>query len=132
MTYEFLSEQWIAEAKVIRADFDAGPSAVLLTMNLNITEVPFGNSPLLAHLDTAKGVLALDYGHLESPDVLITVDWATAKALLIDGKPQAAMNAFMAGKVRVEGDMAKLMGLQSGSVDERSEAVIARLREITT
>ena len=43
----------------------------------------------------------------------MTVDYDTAKAILIEGNPQAGMQAFMAGKVRVEGDMAKLMALQA-------------------
>jgi hypothetical protein len=132
MTYEFLSPEWILEARVIRDEFasDDAP-AIVLAMNLTITEVPFGDSPLKAHLDTTVGVLALDYGHHPSADISITVDWATAKALLIDGNPQAAMSAFMAGKVRVEGDMAKLVALQNSPGDARSEAVIERLRAIT-
>ncbi len=133
MTYEFLSPEWILEARVIRDEFDGvEPPAVLLAMNLTITEVPFGESPLKAHLDTSVGVLALDYGHHPHPDISITVDWATAKALLIDGNPQAAMSAFMAGKVRVEGDMAKLVAMQSSSPDPNSVSVIERLRAITT
>lgn len=133
MTYDFLSPEWILEARVIRDEFDTGAEpAILLAMNLTVTEVPFGDSPLKAHLDTSVGVLALDYGHHPKPDVSITVDWATAKALLIDGNPQAAMGAFMAGKVRVEGDMAKLVGLQNAPVDDRSQGVIERLRLITT
>ncbi len=55
----------------------------------------------------------LDTGHLEIQDLKVTVDYVTAKAILIEGNPQAGMQAFMAGKVRVEGDMAKLMALQS-------------------
>ena len=42
----------------------------------------------------------------------MTVDYDTAKAILIEGNPQAGMQAFMAGKVKVEGDMAKLMALR--------------------
>jgi hypothetical protein len=133
MTYDFLSPEWIEQARVIREEFDTGQApALLLTMNLTVTDVPFGDSPLQAHLDTSVGVLAIDYGHHPHPDVSITVDWATAKALLIDGNPQAAMSAFMAGKVRIEGDMAKLVSMQSATPDAASVSVIDRLRAITT
>jgi len=32
----------------------------------------------------------------------VTVDYITAKAILVDGNPQAAMTAFMNGKIRLE------------------------------
>ncbi len=132
MPYEFLSPEWIDAARAIRDELgDPGTPPVAMVMNLIVTDVPFGASPLHAHLDTTVGVLALDEGHHASPDIIITVDWATAKALLIDGKPQAAMSAFMAGKVRVEGDMSKLVAMQNQPIDERSVSVVDRLRAIT-
>ena len=132
MTYEFLSPEWLAEAHLIRAEFgDVGPMAVIVVMNLIITEVPFGQSPLHVQLDTTVGILALDYGHHPAADMAITLDWATAKALLIEGNSQAAMGAFMAGKIRIEGDMAKLVAFSSATPDPRSEGVILRLRAIT-
>jgi hypothetical protein len=131
-TYEFLSLEWIEAAQRIRAEVGEPTSTpVPVTMNLIVTDAPFETSPLEAHLDTSEGALALDYGHRPEPDILITVDWATAKALLVDGNTQAAMSAFMAGRVRVEGDMGKLMALSGSSLDERSERVVVRLREIT-
>ena len=42
------------------------------------------------------------------------------------------MQAFMAGKVKVEGDMAKLMALQAAPAPDASTAEMAnRLKEIT-
>jgi len=38
----------------------------------------------------------------------------TARAVFVDANPQAGMQAFMSGKVRVQGDMTKLMMAQSG------------------
>jgi putative sterol carrier protein len=44
------------------------------------------------------------------------------------------MQAFMAGKVRVEGDMAKLMALQAAPAasDSAAAEMAARLRDITS
>jgi putative sterol carrier protein len=71
-------------------------------------------------------------GHLEVQDLKVTVDYDTAKAILIEGNPQAGMQAFMAGKVKVEGDMAKLMALQAGPPPDASAAEMAgRLKDIT-
>ena len=135
MPYPFLSDEWLEEARRIRAEYEGKamsfPHAV--RMNLVVTVVPFGNDDIDAHMDTSTGELVLDVGHLENPDLKVTVDYDTAKAILIEGNPQAGMQAFMAGKIRVEGDMAKLLALQAAPVGADSSAaeMANRLREIT-
>jgi hypothetical protein len=136
MPYPFLSDEWLVEARRIRAEYEGKsmsfPHAV--RMNLVVTDVPFGDVHIDAHMDTSSGELILDVGHLETPDLKVTVDYDTAKAILIDGNPQAGMQAFMAGKIRVEGDMAKLLALQAAPVGAESSAadMATRLREITS
>lgn len=133
MAYPFLSDEWLAEAQNIREEFKDKSPAVphVVQMNLVVTEVPFGEGSVDAHMDTTSGELELDTGHLESPDLTVTVDYVTAKAILVEGNPQAGMQAFMAGKIRVEGDMAKLMALQAAPPDESARELAARLQEIT-
>ncbi|MDA8343412.1 MAG: SCP2 sterol-binding domain-containing protein, partial [Actinomycetota bacterium] len=70
-------------------------------------------------------------GHLEGADLKVTVDYATAKAILVEGNPQAGMQAFMAGKIRVEGDMAKLMALQTTPPDPDAHSLAEQLKAIT-
>ncbi|MDQ6726118.1 MAG: SCP2 sterol-binding domain-containing protein, partial [Actinomycetota bacterium] len=111
-TYPFLSEEWITEARKIRAELappsvDAAPASV--RMNQVITDVPFGAGTLDAHLDTSSGTLEMETGHLDHADVTVTLDYATAKAIFVDGTLDAGMKAFMEGRVRVQGDMAKLI-----------------------
>ena len=114
-SYPFLSDEWLDEARKIRTEYEGKvpPIPHTVRMNLVVTTVPFSDDDILAHMDTSSGELVLETGHLESQDLKITVDYDTAKAILVEGNPQAGMQAFMAGKVRVEGDMAKLMMLQS-------------------
>ena len=132
MANPFLSPEWVHEARALRAEFPATPAlSQVVKLNLIVTEVPFGDGPINAHVDTSSGALDVDTGHVDAPDLTVTVDYLTAKAILVEGNPQAAMQAFMAGKVRVEGDMAKLMALQVAPTDGSSEAFAARLREIT-
>ena len=102
-------------------------------MNLVVTAVPFSDDDIHAHMDTSTGELVLDTGHLEDQDLKVVVDYDTAKAILIEGNPQAGMQAFMAGKVRVEGDMAKLMALTASpsAADPTAAEMAAKLREIT-
>lgn len=132
-TYPFLSDEWVAEARKIREEFEgkAGPIPHQLRMNLVITEVPFSESPLDAHMDSSDGQLRLDVGHIDPVDLKVTLDYLTAKAILVEGNPQAGMQAFMAGKIRVEGDMAKLMAMQATPPDPTAQEVANRLRAIT-
>jgi len=131
-TYQFLSEGWIAEARKIREEYDSGDSVPhQVRMNLVITEVPFGDGPIDAHLDTSEGSVRLDLGHLDPADLKVTVDYHTAKSILVEGNPQAGMQAFMQGKIRVEGDMAKLMALQTVPPDAGAQEIAQRLRDIT-
>ena len=129
-----MSDQWLAAVKRLRDEYQADglTSPVELTVNLVVTEVPFSSSDVSAHVDTSKGGLVIEQGHLESPDLHVQVDWVTAKALLIEGNPQAAMGAFMEGKIRIEGDVAKLMSLQSGIIDDSTQEAARRIRAMTT
>jgi hypothetical protein len=133
MPHPFLSDEWIDEARTIRAEYRGKipPIPHTVRMNLVVTEIPFGDGQLDAHLDTSSGELELDRGHLDDPDLTVTVDYDTAKAILVDGNAGAGMQAFMAGKVRVEGDMAKLMALQTAPPDDSAGELAERLRDIT-
>jgi len=134
-SYPFLSDEWLDEARKIRAEYEGKTPSIahVVRMNLVVTAVPFSEADIHAHMDTSSGELHLDVGHLEVQDLKVTVDYDTAKAILVEGNPQAGMQAFMAGKVRVEGDMAKLMALQAAPAasDPNAAEMANRLREIT-
>ena len=138
-TYPFLSEEWIAEARKIRAEVpppaaDGPAPATAVRMNQVINDVPFGSGTLDAHLDTSSGTLEMETGHLEHPDVTVTLDYDTAKAIFVDGTLEAGMKAFMDGKVRVQGDMAKLIAALQQLAPPDPDAVDQaqrRIREIT-
>ena len=131
-TYPFLSDEWIAAAREIREDHE-GTAAVphVMKMNLVITEVPFGEGTIDAHMDTTNGELELDTGHLEGEDLTVTVDYVTAKAIFVDGNPQAGMQAFMAGKIKVQGDMTKMMAMQTAQPDPAQLEMAAKISAIT-
>jgi hypothetical protein len=132
-THPFLSDPWLVEARAIRAEYDGkgAPIGHAVRMNLVITDVPFESGTLAAHLDTSSGELLLDVGHIDPVDLTVTLDYDIAKAILIEGNPQVGMQAFMAGKIKVEGDMAKLLALQGGVSDPSTAEVAARIKAIT-
>jgi hypothetical protein len=119
-TFPFLSDEWVAAARALREEYrgKVPPMAHSVRMNQVITDVPFGTGTIESHLDSSSGQMELDYGHLPDPDLTVTLDYATARAIFVEGNPQAGMQAFMAGKIRVQGDMSKLMALQSTGVPD--------------
>ena len=66
-----------------------------------ITAVPFGSGTFEGHVTTASGQPELVAGHVGDPEVTVTTDYATSRALLVEQDPAAAMQAFMGGKIRV-------------------------------
>jgi hypothetical protein len=131
--HDFLSPDWVEAAKKLRDDFegDAAPPAHTIKMNLVITDAPFQDDDIQAHMDTTGGEMQMDLGHLDEPELTVTVDWATAKAIFVDQNPQAGMQAFMAGKVKVQGDMTKLMAMQQQAPDPTAQEMAEKLKEIT-
>lgn len=131
-TYPFLSPAWLEAAHELREEYGSPPPPpVDLVLNLLVSDTPFSTTTFLAHMDSSNGALALAEGHHPSPDLTVTIEWAIAKALLLDGQVQAVMSAFMAGKIKVEGDMSKLVAMQQQTPDPLTLELLDRLRAIT-
>ena len=132
-TYLFLSDEWLAEARAIREEFDGRGATIdhSIRMNLVIDAVPFGEGTVHAHVDTSTGELILDTGHIDPVDLKVALDYDVAKAILVEGNPQAGLQAFMQGKIKVEGDIAKLLALQSVSPDPAAAEIASRILAIT-
>ncbi len=115
MTHEFLSDEWMDAARAIRAKYEGQTPKIAASIRINqvITEVPFGSGEVKSFIDTSSGDMQMDLGELESPDATVTTDWATARAMFALGDQAAAMQAFMSGKIKVTGDMMKLMSMQT-------------------
>jgi putative sterol carrier protein len=107
--HPFLSEDWFtAVAGLIEQHGNEAPAHQAMKMNLVVTETPFDGDREF-HMGAEDGKALFGPGHVDGADVTLTTDYATAKDVFASGNPQAGMQAFMAGKVRVQGDMAKLM-----------------------
>lgn len=109
--HAFLSEDWLTTVLALQGEYRPmlPAPAVKMKMNQVVTGVPFGDGTVNLHIDTTSGQAVMGRGHLEAPDVSVTTDYATARMLFVDNSQQAAMQAFMQGKIKAQGDMAKLM-----------------------
>jgi putative sterol carrier protein len=134
MPNPFLSEEWMADVRAIRERHagDTPEITTVLKINQVINDVPFGDGTVETYLDTSSGQMVMEFGQLETPDVTITTDYATARTLFVDQDQAAAMQAFMAGKVVVQGDMMKLMAMQTAIPrNDVTEQVAEEIKAVT-
>jgi hypothetical protein len=134
MPNPFLSEEWMADVRAIR-ERHAGETpeiTTVLKINQVVNGVPFGDGTVHTYLDTSSGEIVMEFGQLDTPDVTLTTDYATAKALFVDQDQAAAMQAFMAGKVVVQGDMMKLMAMQTAIPrNEATDRITEEIKAVT-
>ena len=134
MTHPFLSEEWMAEAKAIREKYADQVPAVTAVIRINqvVTDVPFGDGEVRSFIDTSDGAMSMEIGELPDADATITTDYDTAKALFVDQDQAATMQAFMSGKIKVQGDMMKMMAMQTGMPqNDVTRAVAQEIKDIT-
>ena len=120
--HAFLSDEWLREVDRLVEEHGgaAAPGAVDVLMNLTISDTPFGAERLL-HLGSTAGRGLWGLGHVDGADLPLTTDYATAKEVFVAGDPSAGMQAFMSGRVKVAGDMAKLLAAQAGAATSSGE-----------
>ena len=134
MTHAFLSEEWISAARAIRVKYADEVPEIETSIRINqlITDVPFGEGEVGSYLDTSSGAVVMELGELDEPDATITTDYATAQSLFVDQDPAVAMQAFMTGKIKVQGDMMKMMAMQTAlPSNEFSEKIADEIKSIT-
>ncbi|HVX18843.1 MAG TPA: SCP2 sterol-binding domain-containing protein [Acidimicrobiales bacterium] len=127
MPYPFLSDPWLDAVQELAAEAGTGAMPNGVELNLVVTGGPEGDR----ELHVSDGVFGS--GLLDSAPTKLTVPYDVAKKMFISGDQSAAMQAFMSGQIKVEGDMTKLMAMQAGGGSAADgEAIQAKLREITS
>ena len=134
MPYQFLTPEWMDAAKAIRTKHAAQAAKVTTSIRMNqvITNVPFGDGTVKTFLDTSIGDVVMELGELDTPDLTITTDYDIAQKLFVDQDPAAGMQAFMSGRIKVQGDMMKMMAMQTSMPNDQIAKTIAReIKDIT-
>ena len=123
--YAFLSDEWFAVVDQLATEHGGAeaPTGTEVMMNVTVTDTPFGAERQL-HMGARQGQAIWGLGHLDDADVQLTTDYATARDVFVAGDPTAGMQAFMAGKVKVQGDMAKLLAAQAASAQPGAAAAL--------
>ena len=110
MGVKFLSEEWAKEVENALSSSDAVKSAAG-SMTARIQQVVTTSDGEVRYwFKLEGGDVDLGLGEIENPDATITQDYDTAAALSKNELTGTA--AYMSGKLRVTGDLMKLMQLQ--------------------
>ncbi|HET9728004.1 MAG TPA: SCP2 sterol-binding domain-containing protein [Acidimicrobiia bacterium] len=126
--YPFLSDGWFDAAAQLIKEHDTGaPPNADLVMNLEVTD---GDKTVEFFMGAKSGETLFGKGKSDAADLTLSTDLDTAREVFVSGNQQAGMQAFMAGKVRVQGDMTKLMMAQAGG-GGANPALSAALQAIT-
>lgn len=124
---KFLSDEWFKKVKELTedaGDIDIPAALKDLTFNLTVTQ-PDGSEKKV-HMHAGQ----FGDGHKDAP-VTVSVPAEIAQKIFLEGDQQAGMQAFMSGQMRVEGDVTKLMVLQSVQPTDDLKDLMTDIKDIT-
>ncbi len=109
---KFLSEEWASEVTAALSQHQGFKNAIgsaELGIQFEVSDGPEGDAEY--YLKSSGGSSTMAVGTLENPDVTVRQTYDTATA--ISKGELNTQTAFMTGKVKVSGNLAKLMMHQS-------------------
>lgn len=121
MAVTFLSDEWaqaVTDALNSHPGFKSSMGSANLVIQFHTTGAPQGDVDYA--MTTSQGVADLTIGQAADPDVTITQTYDTATA--ISKGDLNTQTAFMTGKIKVAGNLAKLM-MHQKAIGEWGSAV---------
>ncbi|MDP1818984.1 MAG: hypothetical protein Q8K58_03720 [Acidimicrobiales bacterium] len=126
MAHNFLSDPWMDAVEALRDEAPEPPAMMKdLILNITVTGGPDGDRDV--HLSSGQ----FERGHAEGAPTKLTVPYDVAKSLFIEGNPQAGMQAFMSGQIKVEGDMSKMAMQAAGTPSAEQQAFQEKIKALT-
>jgi hypothetical protein len=127
MTYAFLSDEWFTKVEELVAaagDLQVPPAMKAVAVNVTVTSAT-GD----VRLAMQDGLFAR--GHRGEFPTTLTLTSELARKIFIDGDAAAGVQAFLEGKIQVEGDLAKLVAMQTVEPSEPQKQLTRRIAAIT-
>ena len=112
MAVRFLSQEWAAavtEALNSSEEFQQAAADQQVKLQQIVTDTPEGGTGKY-YFSLDKGRAEVAVGEIAEPEATMTQDYETAVA--ISRREVNPQNAFMQGKLKIQGNMMKLMQLQ--------------------
>ena len=124
----FLTDDWFTTVETLTAqagDLNLPPVLANLAINL-VVSAPEGNTELsLAGGKIKKGLS-------DSAKTTLNMDAETLRKVFLEFDMTAAMQAFMTGKIKVQGDMGQLMALQAAKPSTEQKSLFKTILANTT
>ena len=123
----FLTDDWFATVADLTAqagDLNLPPSLQALAINLIVTDATGQTELALASGKLQKGLV-------EQAKTTLTMDAQTLRKVFLEYDMSAAMQAFMTGKIKVQGDMSQLMSLQMAKPSAEQKALFKNILAVT-
>lgn len=111
MAVKYLTEEWastVTEALNSSDDFKSAASGQSVKLQQVVTDAPDGEAKYYFKIE--DGAAEVGLGELEDAEATLTQNYETSVAILKE--ELNAQNAFMQGKLKIQGNMMKLMQLQ--------------------
>lgn len=123
----FLTDDWFTTVEKLTAeagDLNLPPALANLAINLVVSGAD-GDTEL--SLDGGKIVKGLS----TNAKTTLNMDAETLRKVFLEFDMAAAMQAFMTGKIKVQGDMSQLMALQTAKPSQEQKDLFKRVLEQT-
>lgn len=127
MGFKFLSDEWFDEVKALTeaaGDLGLSDAAKNLMMNIKVTRDE-------GDCDMGIGGGAIVKGLNESAPITITVPFDVAQKMFVDQDQNAGTQAYMSGKLKIDGDMTKLMASVSIQPTPDQQELSRKIQDIT-
>jgi hypothetical protein len=125
---KFLSDEWFAKVKELTEDAgDIEIPGPLKDLTFNLTVTVDDGSEKKVHMNAGQ----FGQGHKDGAPVTVLLPGDVARKIFVEGDQQAGMQAFMSGQMRVEGDVTKLMMLQSVQPSDDLKDLMTDIKDIT-
>lgn len=123
---KFLSQAWFDQVNELNAqggDLNLPPNLASVILNASVT----GEQGANLYLKEGK----IHQGN--TPDAIssVVIDDATLSNIISTGDVNQAIEAFMMGKIRIDGDMTQVMALQSAKPSQEQKALFKQILAIT-
>jgi len=127
MSYAFLSDEWFREVDaLIAASGDLQIPAPMKTAEINvIVKSDAGDTKLFMK----DGLFSR--GHQTGAPTTITLRTELARKIFVDADAAAGVQGFLSGEIQVEGDLAKLVAMQTTEPSEPQKQLSKRIAAIT-
>ncbi len=129
MTHPFMSNAWFDAIVKIRDEIGKIPVDEAIqdvVINLVVTDGPDGNQEM--HMKAGS----FDRGLAENAPTKLTIPYEIARSLFVERDPQVAVQAFMSGHIKVEGEAGTLLKMQLPKEDTpQSRELKDRIKQIT-